>query len=133
VSCALQYRCRTVAAFACGIRDRIAIPEGFVQTELELMLRRPEIMRSSVRANVGDPTRILRALAPSVRAPILMIHGRGDKLVPLAYGERLFALLTGAPSAHRAHRFIRIDGGHMVHFTQPDAVHPHLEHWLRQT
>src|SRR5580704_210766 len=43
----------------------------------------------------------------AVRAPILMMHGARDGVVPIRFGERLFAL------AHEPKRFIRYDeGGH---------------------
>jgi uncharacterized protein len=43
----------------------------------------------------------------AVKAPILIMHGRRDRVVPIAYGERLFAL---APEPKRMVRFA--DGGH---------------------
>ena len=43
----------------------------------------------------------------AVRAPILMMHGAHDGVVPVRFGERLFSL------AHEPKRFIRYDdGGH---------------------
>lgn len=42
-----------------------------------------------------------------VRAPILILHGRRDRVVPIAYGERLFAI---APEPKRMVRFQ--DGEH---------------------
>jgi fermentation-respiration switch protein FrsA (DUF1100 family) len=42
-----------------------------------------------------------------VTAPLLILHGAGDTVIPIAYGERLFAL------AHEPKRFVRFpDGGH---------------------
>jgi hypothetical protein len=44
----------------------------------------------------------------SVTAPILVLHGERDRIVPIAFGERLFAL------AHEPKRFMRFhDGGHV--------------------
>ena len=42
--------------------------------------------------------------APSIRAPILQLHGDRDETIPFAQGERLRALL-------RPRRFVRIEGG----------------------
>jgi fermentation-respiration switch protein FrsA (DUF1100 family) len=43
----------------------------------------------------------------AVRAPLLIMHGAGDDLIPIRLGERLFAL------AHDPKRFVRFtDGGH---------------------
>ncbi len=42
-----------------------------------------------------------------VTAPLLIVHGAQDSTIPIAFGERLFAL------AHEPKRFVRIpDGGH---------------------
>jgi fermentation-respiration switch protein FrsA (DUF1100 family) len=40
-----------------------------------------------------------------VRVPLLIMHGTGDRTIPLALGERLFAL------AHEPKRFVRFPGG----------------------
>lgn len=46
--------------------------------------------------------------APKVTAPVLVLHGERDSVVPIAYGERLFALFT-APK-----EMVRFpDGGHV--------------------
>jgi fermentation-respiration switch protein FrsA (DUF1100 family) len=43
-----------------------------------------------------------------VRAPVLVMHGGRDDIVPIAHGEALFAAIT-APK-----RFVRFpDGGHV--------------------
>jgi len=43
-----------------------------------------------------------------VRAPILVLHGARDRIVPIGFGERLFAL------ANEPKRFVRFaDGGHV--------------------
>jgi fermentation-respiration switch protein FrsA (DUF1100 family) len=42
----------------------------------------------------------------AVKAPILILHGARDGVVPIRFGERLFAL------AHEPKRFIRYDEGH---------------------
>jgi fermentation-respiration switch protein FrsA (DUF1100 family) len=44
----------------------------------------------------------------AVRAPLLIMHGARDDVIPIALGERLFGL------AHEPKRFIRYDkGGHI--------------------
>ncbi|HYF53357.1 MAG TPA: alpha/beta hydrolase [Salinarimonas sp.] len=42
----------------------------------------------------------------AVRAPVLVLHGEGDRVIPFAMGERLFAL------APEPKRFVRLPGGH---------------------
>ena len=40
-----------------------------------------------------------------VTAPVLILHGEADTIIPIAYGERLFALVPGEK------RMIRYPGG----------------------
>lgn len=51
-----------------------------------------------------------------VRAPILILHGSRDDVVPIASGERLYALVRGPK------RFIRIEGGNHDDLGRFDAV-----------
>jgi pimeloyl-ACP methyl ester carboxylesterase len=44
------------------------------------------------------------ARAPSIRAPILHVHGDHDELIPFAMGQRLGRLISGE-------RFLRVEGG----------------------
>jgi pimeloyl-ACP methyl ester carboxylesterase len=103
------------------------VPEGFMDAELAHVLANPEIQRSSVRVNDGDPTRQLASQADRIAAPILVVHGRGDRLVPIAYARRLFDRIG---HRHPRSRMIELDGGHMFHLTRPEAVHAVLERWL---
>jgi uncharacterized protein len=41
-----------------------------------------------------------------VTAPVLVLHGTDDNVIPIAFGERLYALIT-APK-----KFVRLPGGH---------------------
>ena len=53
-----------------------------------------------------DPFRSDRRIG-KVTAPLLILHGARDSVVPIALGERLFAL------ANEPKRFVRFaDGGH---------------------
>jgi fermentation-respiration switch protein FrsA (DUF1100 family) len=59
-----------------------------------------------VRLLMHDPFRSDERIA-RVTAPVLVMHGERDTVVPIAYGERLYALI-GAPK-----RFVRIaNAGH---------------------
>lgn len=40
-----------------------------------------------------------------VKAPVLVLHGEADGVIPIAFGERLFAMIPGAK------RFVRFPGG----------------------
>ena len=41
-----------------------------------------------------------------VTAPVLILHGEADQVIPVAYGERLLAMIPGEKS------MIRYPGGH---------------------
>jgi pimeloyl-ACP methyl ester carboxylesterase len=102
-------------------------PVGFWERELAISVATPEVQRSCVRVNDGDPTRQLHQQASRISVPVLAIHGRDDRLVPIEYGRRLFDLLA---HRHPRNRFEVVDGGHMVHLSRPEAVHAVLERWL---
>jgi uncharacterized protein len=54
------------------------------------------------------------ARLPNVRAPVLVIHSRGDDIIPFSHGERLFA------AAREPKEFLELRGGHndgFVHMT----------------
>ena len=58
-----------------------------------------------------------------VRAPVLVLHGARDDVVPIAFGEKLFALIPGPK------QFIRFpDAGHndLDHYGAMQAVHEFL-------
>jgi hypothetical protein len=57
-------------------------------------------VRLLMRDRFHSDTRIAR-----VTAPLLIVHGAQDPTIPIAFGERLFAL------AHEPKRFVRIPGG----------------------
>jgi fermentation-respiration switch protein FrsA (DUF1100 family) len=60
-----------------------------------------------VRWLIKDPFYSDRRIA-RVRAPLLVLHGERDRVVPIAYGERLFRL------ANEPKRLVRFaDGGHV--------------------
>jgi fermentation-respiration switch protein FrsA (DUF1100 family) len=54
-----------------------------------------------------------------VSAPLLIMHGSSDPVIPIAFGERLFAL------AHEPKRFVRLEGGghdNLDHFGAIEAA-----------
>jgi fermentation-respiration switch protein FrsA (DUF1100 family) len=62
-----------------------------------------------VRLLIKDPFRADERIA-RVTAPVLVLHGTRDNVVPIAFGERLYALIQ-APK-----RFVRLAGaGHNDH------------------
>jgi len=66
----------------------------------------------------------LRALAPQVQAPTLLIHGAADPLMPLAAAEALAALIPGA-------RLAVLDGcAHAPFLSRPDDFRAALYSFL---
>jgi fermentation-respiration switch protein FrsA (DUF1100 family) len=59
-----------------------------------------------------DPFRSID-LAGAVKAPVLVLHGELDPVVPIGFGERLFAALP------EPKRFVRLPGGHETNLTGP--------------
>jgi fermentation-respiration switch protein FrsA (DUF1100 family) len=67
-------------------------------------------------------------LIKNVRAPLLMAHGTADSVVPIAFGEKLFAL-AGEPK-----KFIRVEGGqHLALGTVIPQVLPWIDAALART
>lgn len=64
----------------------------------------PRYWFAPVRLLMRDPFHSDRRIA-RVTAPLLIMHGTSDPVIPFAFGERLFAL------AHEPKRFVRIPGG----------------------
>lgn len=64
----------------------------------------PRYWFAPVRLLMRDPFHSDRRIA-RVTAPLLIMHGTNDPVIPFALGERLFAL------AHEPKRFVRIPGG----------------------
>jgi len=102
-------------------------PPGFIDEQRSELGARPEVLGTMVRVSLDDPCAKIADHARRVRAPVLVIHGEGDALVPISYARRLFAILrAAAPLA----RFVEITGGHLAPRTHPERVAPLLEEWL---
>jgi len=102
-------------------------PDHFLEEELRALARHPSLVGEMARLTHDDPCGKVAALAEKVRTPILFVHGQDDALVPVRYAQNLFQLI------HRASpdsRFVTLRGGHMVHYTDPDAVHPLVCDWV---
>ena len=102
-------------------------PAGFVDEQLQELGARPAVLGTMVRVSLDDPCGKIAAHARRVRAPVLVIHGERDALVPIGYARRLFAILRDAT---KAARFVEIAGGHMGPLTHPERVASLLEEWF---
>jgi fermentation-respiration switch protein FrsA (DUF1100 family) len=75
-----------------------------------------------VRLLLRDPFYSDRAIA-KIKAPILMLHGTADEVVPIRFGRRLFAL-AGSNAT-----FAEIEGGEHV-VLEDEGSRQHLQTWL---
>ena len=53
----------------------------------------------------------------SVRVPVLVVHSRGDEIVPFRHGQALYAAAPGAK------QFLELQGGHNDGFLASEAVY----------
>jgi pimeloyl-ACP methyl ester carboxylesterase len=66
----------------------------------------------------------VRGVLGSVRAPTLILHAHGDRVVNVRHGRRLAARIAGA-------RYVELPGSdHMVWWTDPDPVLDEVEEFL---
>lgn len=106
------------------------VPDGFIEAEVARALRSPQTQASAIRANDGRPSEQLREQASRIVAPILLVHGKGDRLVPIAYARRLWEHIG---HRHAASQMMEIEGGHMVHLSRPEHVHALLDPFFERT
>ncbi len=97
------------------LRAALAPPADDPQALFEAALR----MASILQFIWPLPDKGLARRIHRVRAPTLLVWGRGDGLVPPVYAEEFRARLTGAPTVEVA----LLDGaGHLPQWEQPDAL-----------
>lgn len=67
-------------------------------------------------AMLPDGSRDPVAVLPSIKVPLLLVHGTADEVIPFAHGERL------AAAAPAGTEFLRVTGAaHMDSLTRPDV------------
>jgi pimeloyl-ACP methyl ester carboxylesterase len=76
-----------------------------------------------VWGSFAGPEHDLRADAPSIVAPTLVLHGRRDPVIPIKIARATAALIPGA-------RLVAFDAGHQPHTSDPDGVAAELIHHL---
>jgi pimeloyl-ACP methyl ester carboxylesterase len=103
-----------------------APPEGYGRAEFEALRARSDVLGAMARLALADPCGEIREHASRVRAPTLFIHGRSDPVVPVAYARRLALLIEGAGAQTQ---FEALEGGHMLHVTQPARVGRLVASW----
>lgn len=109
-----RYQPQRIVAWGFSLGTGVAVAIASEQTVGKLVLEAPYTSVADVVASrywfvpvsllMRDPFHSDRRIA-RVTAPLLIMHGTNDSAIPLALGERLFAL------AHEPKRFVRIPGG----------------------
>jgi pimeloyl-ACP methyl ester carboxylesterase len=74
---------------------------------------------SELWRSFASPEHDLRAQAPSISAPTLMIWGRRDPVIPLKLGKRAAAAIPGA-------ELVVLDTGHVPQTSDPEGFAAHL-------
>jgi pimeloyl-ACP methyl ester carboxylesterase len=99
--------------------DRAALATGIATTRADPGLRAVAGLWRSFAAPEHD----LRAAAPQIAAPTLILHGRRDPVIPLRTARATAAAIPGA-------ELHVLDTGHVPHTTDPGAVAALLTRWL---
>lgn len=95
------------------------VPAARVARELERVAARPEIFTSMVQVALGSPCRQLLASAPTIRCPVLLVHGQRDRLVPPRFARNI-------------HRAISESGGRSRLCELPGAGHMLIDFQTRE-
>jgi pimeloyl-ACP methyl ester carboxylesterase len=118
----------------CGV-DPDAVPTEVIERSVALLDERQDVdgmdraflaaARSLVRV-LADPRRYRRAMA-SISAPVLLVHGDRDRLVPVAAARDI-------ARRHPGWRYVELPGvGHVPQLQVPDDVAKELLDWLDST
>jgi pimeloyl-ACP methyl ester carboxylesterase len=118
----------------CGV-DPAAVPPDLVARSVELVRRRSDVAgmdRAFLSASrsllwVLTWARPYRRAMAAVRAPVLLVHGRSDRLVPVAAAR-------AAARRHPAWRYIELAGvGHVPQLQVPERLAGFVLGWLAAT
>lgn len=115
--------------------DPTSIPEDIVRALVDLTSERrddPDVARSFIEAarsmlRLGRRPRVSRGALENVSCPVLMLHGRRDRLVPVAFAEAELAL-----HPRWRGRFFR-DLGHIPQMEAPGRWLAEVADWFADT
>jgi pimeloyl-ACP methyl ester carboxylesterase len=123
------------AGFAMIAADPRSIPDDVIRATIELERRRradpetPEAFLSAARSmlRLGRRPDVARRAMDNVRCPVLVLHGRRDRLVPAAWAEAAIA-------AHPAWRYrFFSDLGHVPQLESPGRWLSAIADWYAET
>jgi pimeloyl-ACP methyl ester carboxylesterase len=118
----------------CGV-DQDALPAGLVERSVALVERQSDIAgmdRAFLSASRSlawtlTRTRAYRAAMSSISAPVLLVHGDIDQLVPVSAARTTARL-------HPEWRYVELSGvGHLPQLQVPDELAGHIVEWLGET
>jgi pimeloyl-ACP methyl ester carboxylesterase len=115
----LALRRRSMRAVMRPIFSPFPVPDDWIDDQLSLLRRRPEVLVNMALTARGDPCGQLARDALRVRAPVLFIHGARDRLVPVAHPEALYRILR---QHTRAEFHVMDDCGHMLQLSHAEAI-----------
>lgn len=122
-------RWRIIQAIMTPIFSPHPLSPRWVDEQLAVVERRPEILVNMALVATGDPCGQLARAAALIQAPTLFIHGDSDWLVPARYARAVHALMarTGRAEFHELQRT-----GHMLQLSHPEAIRDLLLAWLQR-
>jgi pimeloyl-ACP methyl ester carboxylesterase len=89
-----------------------------VEKEMARLMRSPDSLLSMVDVSRGEPSLLLKQLAPQIRCKILIVHGENDAVVPVRCARSLYATLS--PDHPGARLRVLPGAGHMLALYQAD-------------
>jgi pimeloyl-ACP methyl ester carboxylesterase len=117
-------------ALRLGTYPEVWFDAAWVEREVALIVANPTVVKTSLQTARAFDAALLARYAAAIRAPILVVHGDRDILVPIRHMEahaRLFA-------ASARVQWARLEGvGHLPHITRPSQVNPLLVDWFEHT
>ncbi|MET0385651.1 MAG: alpha/beta hydrolase [Polyangiales bacterium] len=124
-----EVRWRIVQAIMRPIFAPHPLARTWIDAQLAVVDRRPEILVNMALVAAGDPCGELARIAPKIRAPTLFVHGDTDWLVPASHPRTLYETIARSVQAE-FHELL--DTGHMLHISHPDRIQALILDWVRR-
>jgi pimeloyl-ACP methyl ester carboxylesterase len=105
------------------------VPDAWIDVQLAVIDRRPEILVNMALVATGDPCARLGRAACQIRTPTLFVHGDSDRLVPAPHARAIYDLMSTSvrKEFHAIER-----AGHMLQITHTDEVASLLSRWIQR-
>jgi pimeloyl-ACP methyl ester carboxylesterase len=105
------------------------VPDAWIDVQLAVIDRRPEILVNMALVATGDPCARLGHAACQIRTPTLFVHGDSDRLVPASHARAIYDRISGdvRKEFHALER-----AGHMLQITHAEEVASLLSRWIQR-